>query len=138
MKKQRSWSGSSVFMTLVVAGLALVGLITCFGDSVRRLFGMSGDALAGNDNVALRASPPQSKRMVDFGGNEAYGAPPAAPSGVYAPAAPSPVVDTRADRLSTFAIDVDTASYTRAREQILNERHGGPRRGAGGGVGECL
>jgi Ca-activated chloride channel family protein len=34
----------------------------------------------------------------------------------------NPFVDTRVDHLSTFALDVDTASYTRARDELLSGR----------------
>jgi Ca-activated chloride channel family protein len=43
----------------------------------------------------------------------AEGAPYAAPDG-------QPLVDTRRDHLSTFGLDVDTASYTQARQSITN------------------
>lgn len=75
---------------VVVLVASFVGVL--FGDNLKVLFGMSADALAGHAEVWARK--PRFAR------------------------APNPVVDATRDALSTFAIDVDTASYTWARRVI--------------------
>ncbi len=105
---------------LVAAVLAVVFLVTLFGDNIRRLNGMSADALAGDSYVA-QPSPLTRKTMKNFGMNNSYGDAPIAPvpqgnSHVHVDA--NRVTDTREDALSTFAIDVDTASYTLARRTL--------------------
>lgn len=98
--------------------LGLVGLVL-FQDNLRALSGSSADALAGEQwVVSPRSSPDRRKSLKTF----ALEADP--PIGI-ASAPPQPTsmpnraVDSRVDALSTFAIDVDTASYTYARRQLL-------------------
>ncbi len=96
----------------------LIGVLMLFGDNVRRLFGMSADALAGDENFAQSPSLTR-KTMQNFGTSNDYGPTPAAPQGnTHAVVAPNPRVDARLDALSTFAIDVDTASYTLGRATL--------------------
>jgi hypothetical protein len=54
-------------------------IITLFGDNIRRLFAMSADSLAGNDNVAQANSIGavskdnlNKKKMLNFGENNSY------------------------------------------------------------------
>ena len=56
---------------------------------------------------------------------------------VLPPTGTNPFVDTDEDRLSTFALDVDTASYTLARRYLSAARCRRPRR-AGRGVRQLL
>ena len=92
-----------------VVSLSLFGLVTLFADNLKMLYGCSADALAGSTAVTLRS--------------RAY-----VPSGVD-PAVPAPhrTVDTRDDRFSTFAIDVDTASYSYMRAQVRYGRRPEPK-----------
>jgi Ca-activated chloride channel family protein len=112
----------------VAAGLltttALVGGLGLFSDNVRRLFGGSADALAGTEEVTLRTKTfhvgggDQKKSLKHFGEayEDSYGGVSAAP--VQPTVAPNAFVAADHDAKSTFAIDVDTASYTYARRQL--------------------
>lgn len=52
--KQRRGQGLVEYILIVcVMGVATIGIIGLFGDNVRRLFAMSADALAGQNNVAM-------------------------------------------------------------------------------------
>ncbi|MBL8957612.1 MAG: von Willebrand factor type A domain-containing protein [Myxococcaceae bacterium] len=95
--------------------LGIFALATLFGDNLRRLNGMSADALAGDDHVSQR------KTFRNFGMSNTYDDAPPAPSpqgNTHVQAQPNARVDARHDALSTFAIDVDTASYTLARATL--------------------
>jgi Ca-activated chloride channel family protein len=109
-------------MTLCLAVFVLA-VVALFGDNVRKLFGMSADGLAGNDSTSMRpavaSNTLQMKKLQNFALNSSYGDGPVAAGNTYAPVTPNSTVDTRADRLSTFAIDVDTASYSRSRLEIM-------------------
>ncbi len=115
-------------MRIFAAVLTVVCLLTTgvvlLGDSIRSLFGMTADALAGEATVAgrttrTRADALEMKKLSNFAKeNEGYGAP-ALPSGnTHEPLAPNGFVATADDALSTFAIDVDTASYALGRRTI--------------------
>ena len=39
---------------VALIAIATIGIVTLFGDNLRRLFGMAADALAGGDNIAQR------------------------------------------------------------------------------------
>ncbi len=102
-----------------VTGL-LLGLVL-FGDNVRRLHGASADSLAGEEYVTPRtrsfaaSGTDTRKTLSHFGATtESYGGP-AAPQPALAP---NGFVLADRDAKSTFAIDVDTASYTYARRQL--------------------
>jgi Ca-activated chloride channel family protein len=125
---------------------ALLAVITLFGDNIRKLFGASAASLAGEDAVSLRSyaqSEPaalRKKTMKNFGSNDAYdmgsapvaAAPPPPPQAARAmmPSEPLPTGNTHAaqrpnpftltseDNLSTFAVDVDTASYALFRRYV--------------------
>lgn len=118
-----------ITVTLAVVFLASLGSLAIFGDNLRRLFGKSADALAGSANLAHDlghvGAGLERKAMKSFGSNS-LGAPAEAalPQGAlaqgntHAQVAPNLAVDTQADALSTFAIDVDTASYTIGRSTL--------------------
>ncbi|MFT3711787.1 MAG: von Willebrand factor type A domain-containing protein [Archangium sp.] len=97
-------------------------LFTVFGDDVKALFGMSADCLAGDTTVAKRTTRSNSnsgslerKTLQNFAqDNSGYADPVPVP-------APNPVTLTAADSLSTFAIDVDTASWTWSRRAVLDQ-----------------
>ena len=101
----------AAFLTVVFAGF---GVITIFGDNIKALFGMSADCMSGDTLVELRTSKSlgklEKKKVDGF-----------APENVYAAPSiePAPVTRTTLDSLSTFAIDVDTASYDWARRTLL-------------------
>jgi Ca-activated chloride channel family protein len=107
--------------------IAAIGLICLFGENIRREFGMSADALAGQDNIALRPTDGSGwdqnltkKTMKNFGMNS--GGPASTGGNTYAYVAPNAVTDTRRDALSTFAVDVDTSSYAQGRRTINEGR----------------
>ncbi|WP_246137392.1 vWA domain-containing protein [Myxococcus llanfairpwllgwyngyllgogerychwyrndrobwllllantysiliogogogochensis] len=129
-----------VLYSLLSLVLAFVGVVTLFGDNIRKHFGANTASLAGNPDVAYR------KSMRTFGENTAYGNDGATASvdslqrkpmrhfnsGAYAEApAPSQHVErlasnaytrTENDPLSTFAVDVDTASYALFRRAVKGDR----------------
>ncbi|MDP1823368.1 MAG: von Willebrand factor type A domain-containing protein [Archangium sp.] len=114
MKKKTPFHISAGFIASVgIVGLTAVGVVTLFGDNLKALFGSSADALAGDTLVERRTSKSQGrlekKKLMNF----------AASREVYIAPAPSPVTRTALDSRSTFAVDVDTASYTWARRTIL-------------------
>ncbi len=96
-----------LFVGLLTAVLLFLGVATLFGDNLRALFGMSADALVGNAWVTPRTP---SYAALEKKGLQSF-ADPETP-------APQRTVDARADSLSTFAIDVDTASYTYMRALV--------------------
>ncbi|WNG20705.1 von Willebrand factor type A domain-containing protein [Cystobacter fuscus] len=106
--------------TLVVGA----GGVTLFGNNLRKLMGASAESLAGND--IQYAPSPARKSLRTFGSNSEEGS-------TYAPVAgrgravassthsaerPNPFTLSSEDRLSTFAVDVDTASYTLFRRYV--------------------
>ena len=97
-----------IALLLVVFGPLLV--IEFFGDNLRALCGMSADSLAGDGPVTARRDSLMKKSLSNFGGGPGISF---APPGVV-----NPTVNAKRDALSTFAIDVDTASYTWARRVI--------------------
>ena len=118
-----------LFAAVVVVSLVSLGVVTMYGDNLKSMHGMSADALAGDTQVEKRASKGQGKlekkKMYDFAAqNTGYGGddPPAkmTTEARYAPA-PNSTTRTALDALSTFGIDVDTASYTWARRALLTE-----------------
>lgn len=99
--------------------------VTVFGDNLKALLGMSADSLSGDTTVERRTTKSkygslEKKTLAHFGGgNDDYGY---GGRGVVAPPvtlAPNPVTNAARDALSTFGIDVDTASYTWSRRAVL-------------------
>jgi pilus assembly protein Flp/PilA len=76
-KPKRRGQGMTEYIIIVaLIAIAAIGIITLFGDNIRRLFGMSADALAGDDNITNRntsgAGNDQNlnkKTMKNFGQN---------------------------------------------------------------------
>ena len=100
--------------------LVLMSGAWLFGDNIRKLTGSSADALAGQDELGATksfhaAGVDTKKGLRTFGEGTSAEAAPAAPQPTVAP---NQLVTADADALSTFAIDVDTASYTYARKQL--------------------
>ena len=79
-KNARRGQGMTEYIIIVaLIAIAAIGIITLFGDNIRRLFAMSADSLAGNDNVAQANSSTAvgnsaltKKKMLNFGENNAY------------------------------------------------------------------
>src|SRR5690349_18150059 len=76
-QKRRGQGMTEYIIIVALIAIAAIGIITLFGDNIRRLFGMSADALAGDDNIAQRNTTKASntltnKSMKNFGENNAY------------------------------------------------------------------
>ncbi len=112
----------------VVTVLVLLGGITLFGNVIRRGFGSSANVLAGKE---MRQDAPRisQKRIASFQAShesQALPAPRPLPSGeptnstsnTHVAERPHPFTPTSEDRFSTFAVDVDTASYTLFRRYV--------------------
>ena len=117
-----------IFSALVAAVLIIAAGICLFGDNIRRLNGHSADALSGDDVIHTRgAGPDQSltrKAMKNFGTNNPYDyggyVAPVPQGNTHVHVDANRNTDTREDSVSTFAIDVDTASYTLSRRTLLD------------------
>lgn len=141
-KTKKKKSGAGPLEVGVLSGLIVVAgvtVVTLFGDNIRRLFGMSADSLGGDVNIARRntraaGAALSDRTMKNFGQNNTYGGGggswwASAPTPAVAPpngdthhaVAPNLTVEAAVDRLSTFAIDVDSASYSYGR-QALRQR----------------
>jgi Flp pilus assembly pilin Flp len=75
-KKNRRGQGMTEYIIIVaLIAIAAIGVITLFGNNIRKLFGMSADALAGSADVTMRATASsdqwETKHMKDFGENNA-------------------------------------------------------------------
>ncbi len=53
-QKRRGQGMTEYIIIVALIAIAAIGIITLFGDNIRRLFGMSADALAGDDNISQR------------------------------------------------------------------------------------
>jgi pilus assembly protein Flp/PilA len=79
-RNARRGQGMTEYIIIVaLIAIAAIGIITLFGDNIRRLFAMSADSLAGNDSVAQANSATAvgnaaltKKKMLNFGENNAY------------------------------------------------------------------
>jgi Flp pilus assembly pilin Flp len=64
-----------IIITALIA-IAAIGAITLFGDNIKKLFGASADALAGEtdvkSNARNREDKLEHKTLKDFGQNNAY------------------------------------------------------------------
>ncbi|MBL8911963.1 MAG: von Willebrand factor type A domain-containing protein [Archangium sp.] len=123
MPSPRRTKGITLMKKLIASTLVTVvlglWLVTIFGDNIKALFGMSADGLAGDTLVARRTSKTRQggleKKTLQYFGEENSGYGDEPPTFV-----PNPVTLTAADTKSTFAIDVDTASWTWARRSVLD------------------
>ncbi len=50
--KRRGQGMTEYIIIVSLIAIASIGIVTLFGDNIRRLFAMAADATAGNDNVA--------------------------------------------------------------------------------------
>jgi Flp pilus assembly pilin Flp len=76
-KKRRGQGMTEYIIIVALIAIAAIGIITLFGDNIRRLFGMSADALAGDDNITNRNTTKANdqltnKNMKNFGQNNTY------------------------------------------------------------------
>lgn len=57
-RRTRRGQGLTEYILLVsLVSIATIGIVTLFGDNVRRLFAMSADSLAGESHVAMANDP---------------------------------------------------------------------------------
>jgi len=76
LRKQRRGQGMTEYIIIVaLIAIAAIGVITLFGNNIRRLFGASADALAGNTSVTSGAKTAsdalKAKDLKTFGQNNA-------------------------------------------------------------------
>lgn len=79
LRKNRGQGMTEYIIIVALIAIAAIGIITLFGDNIRRLFGMSADALAGDSNIAQRNTSGAgnqtnltAKTMKNFGQNNTY------------------------------------------------------------------
>jgi Flp pilus assembly pilin Flp len=77
LRRNRGQGMTEYIIIVALIAIAAIGVITLFGDNIRKLFGMSADALAGEDTVRNRAEKStrdviEKKAMKNFGENNAY------------------------------------------------------------------
>ncbi|MBX7099122.1 MAG: hypothetical protein K1X89_15535 [Myxococcaceae bacterium] len=76
-KRARRGQGMTEYIIIVaLIAIAAIGIISLFGDNIRRLFGMSADALGGasdiaNANTTKTNANLTNKKMANFGQNNA-------------------------------------------------------------------
>ena len=76
---KRGQGMTEYIIIVALIAIAAIGIITLFGDNIRRLFAMSADSLAGNDNVAqantigaVGSDNLNKKKMLNFGLANSY------------------------------------------------------------------
>ncbi len=76
LSKRRGQGMTEYIIIVALIAIAAIGVVTLFGDNIRKLFGMASDSISGNDNVAMRAQASNAtlevKRMNNFAQNNAY------------------------------------------------------------------
>lgn len=76
-KKTRGQGMTEYIIIVALIAIAAIGVITLFGNNIRSLFGMSADALSGNDDVTMRAKASdtkwENKKLQSFGQNNSGG-----------------------------------------------------------------
>ncbi|WP_239576352.1 vWA domain-containing protein [Archangium primigenium] len=128
---------------LFVLGVVPLVVILFWGHNIRRLLGASADSLSGHTFAEHRESSVHYKRLKDFSKDPDAPATPAPAQAAVAPAParvesvpetlrtagstheavrPNPYTLVSTDRFSTFAVDVDTASYTLFRRYMSEGR----------------
>ena len=61
LKKSRGQGMTEYIIIVALIAIAAIGVITLFGDNIKALFGMSADALAGDQNVNTRTTRSKAK-----------------------------------------------------------------------------
>jgi pilus assembly protein Flp/PilA len=75
MKKARGQGMTEYIIIVALIAIAAIGVITLFGDNIRKLFGASADALAGEESVTPKtktfqaSGTDQKKTLKSFGEN---------------------------------------------------------------------
>ncbi|MCP3169927.1 hypothetical protein HUA74_03895 [Myxococcus sp. CA051A] len=76
LRKARGQGMTEYIIIVALIAIAAIGVVTLFGDNIRKLFGASAAALAGNSNVANDGQSSNvalnKKTMKSFGENNAY------------------------------------------------------------------
>ncbi|HEX8700154.1 MAG TPA: hypothetical protein VF815_26570 [Myxococcaceae bacterium] len=76
LRKARGQGMTEYIIIVALIAIAAIGVITLFGDNIRKLFGASAAALAGDDGVSndgQRATDALKKKtMANFGLNNTY------------------------------------------------------------------
>ena len=76
LSKRRGQGMTEYIIIVALIAIAAIGVITLFGNNIRKLFGQSADALAGNADVKndadARKTQLEEKKMENFGENNAY------------------------------------------------------------------
>ncbi len=76
LRKARGQGMTEYIIIVALIAIAAIGVVTLFGDNIRKLFGASADALAGNASVESEATERQrnleKKTIKTFGQNNAY------------------------------------------------------------------
>jgi pilus assembly protein Flp/PilA len=78
LRRNRGQGMTEYIIIVALIAIAAIGVITLFGDNIRKLFGMSADALSGDEDVKQRAVKSkgddiEKKGMKNFGeNNKAY------------------------------------------------------------------
>jgi Flp pilus assembly pilin Flp len=76
LKKKRGQGMTEYIIIVALIAIAAIGVITLFGDNIRRLFGKSANALAGSSSIAndlgKSTTAIEKKQMKSFGQNNVY------------------------------------------------------------------
>ena len=76
LSKRRGQGMTEYIIIVALIAIAAIGVVTLFGNNIRKLFGQSADALAGNADVKndadARKTQLEEKKMENFGENNAY------------------------------------------------------------------
>jgi pilus assembly protein Flp/PilA len=75
LSKRRGQGMTEYIIIVALIAIAAIGVITLFGNNIRKLFGQSADALAGNADVKndadARKTELEAKQLDNFGENNA-------------------------------------------------------------------
>ncbi len=77
LRKARGQGMTEYIIIVALIAIAAIGVITLFGDNIRKLFGASAQALAGQDDIANPGDAEEhnelrEKTMQNFGQNNTY------------------------------------------------------------------
>ncbi|AGC46888.1 MULTISPECIES: hypothetical protein [Myxococcus] len=76
LRKARGQGMTEYIIIVALIAIAAIGVVTLFGDNIRKLFGASAAALAGNSNVQNDGESSNArlnkKTMKNFGENNYY------------------------------------------------------------------
>jgi pilus assembly protein Flp/PilA len=76
-RRSRGQGMTEYIIIVALIAIAAIGVITLFGDNIRKLFGISAQALSGNTSIQnngekQRKTAVEEKTMENFGQNNAY------------------------------------------------------------------